>query len=111
MPPDLLPDGLAVRAGGTVDARGALSTFSESRGSITLRPAEVRYRDLEFFATGDVLAHFKGAQLTVDQLELASPRGDGVTARGLVSDDRVDVTMSARGDLWFVPSFIERKIN
>jgi hypothetical protein len=108
LPPDLLPEALDVNAGGTVDAYGQMKAFSDSRGTITLRSVELSYRDMALFATGDTLAHFRGARLTVDQLELASARGDAVSTRGLISSERVDITLSARGDLWFVPSFIER---
>ncbi len=108
LPPDLLPEGMQVVTGGAVDVSGSLRAFSASRGTLSLEPARITYRDLDLRATGDVLAHFRGARLTIDQLELGSPRGDAFSLRGLVASEEVDLAVSSRGDLWFTPSFIPR---
>ncbi|MFZ9889307.1 MAG: translocation/assembly module TamB domain-containing protein, partial [Myxococcota bacterium] len=44
----------------------------------------------------------------VDQLELASQRGDAVNVRGVLSSDEVDLSLSTRGDMWFLPAFLPR---
>lgn len=108
LPPDLLSEEMRLTTAGHVDASGTLRAFSESRGTIRLEHALVGYRDLALRTTGDVLAHFRGARLTVDQLELASARGDAFSMRGVVSSEEVDLTVSSRGDLWFAPTFIPR---
>lgn len=105
LPEDFLPDGVAVQLGGAVDAHGALRAFSESRGTVALSPASLEYGSFRIDGTGDVLAHFRGARLTVDQLEMTTPRGDGISLRGVISSDEVDVQASGRGDLWFLPAF------
>lgn len=108
LPPDLLPSDMRIALAGAVDVNGTLRAFSESRGTLVLQPAQVDYRDVSLRATGDVLAHFRGSAITIDQLELASPRGDALSLRGMLSSDAVDLAVSSRGDLWFVPSFIPR---
>lgn len=104
-PADMIPESLSINMGGLVDASGALSEFRSSRGTLSLSPLVVTVEDIPFSAAGDVLGHFRGSALTVDQLELASPRQDQVSLRGLVSSDAIDLQASGRGDLWLVPSF------
>jgi hypothetical protein len=104
LPEDLLPEDVRLIAAGSVDVGGTLRGFSESRGTLVLQPVELTYKELSLRATGDVLAHFRGARLTIDQLELASGRGDAVSLRGVVALEEIDLNVSSRGDLWFLPT-------
>ena len=105
LPKDLLPDNIKVEMGGTVGLHGELSHFSSSRGTVTLNPVTFTLEGIDFKNTADVLGHFKGDRLTIDQLELVSLRKDMLSTRGVVSSDVIDLQLSGRGDLWMVPNF------
>ncbi|MCP4503683.1 MAG: hypothetical protein GY822_27460 [Deltaproteobacteria bacterium] len=105
LPPDLLSENISVELGGNVGLHGELSSFSSSRGTLTLDPVVFTLDGIAFKSTADVLGHFKGDRVTIDQLELSSARSDILAMRGVVSSDVIDLQLSGRGDLWMVPSF------
>lgn len=107
LPSDTLDDELAVTLSGTAEAVGTLSSFKESRGSLALDHLEIAERQLTLTSNGDVLAHFVGDRVTIDQMELVTPRADRLSVRGLASSDAVDLSLSGKGDLWLVPAFTE----
>jgi len=105
--PDTLPEDLAVVLSGTAEAVGTLSAFRESRGSFALDHLEIVERQLMLKSNGDVLAHFVGDRVTIDQLELSTTRKDRITVRGLASTDLLDLSLSGKGDLWLVTAFTD----
>jgi hypothetical protein len=103
IPKDTLPAWVKLKLAGVVDAAGALSTFSSSRGTAVLTSVEgVTDDGLSISARGDVIAHFFGDDITIDQMELITPRDDHFDIGGRLSASDVDLTASGRGDLWVV---------
>jgi hypothetical protein len=108
LPPDTLPAWLQLKLGGVVDAAGALSTFSSSRGTAVLTSLDGATDDgLSITSKGDVIAHFFGDDITIDQMELITPRDDTFDIGGRLSASDVDLTASGRGDLWVVATLAE----
>ncbi len=107
LPPDMIPQDLDVFTAGTLAASGALSTMSESRGTIQLATLEIDRPDLPVKNTADVLAHFRGDSLTIDQFELATPQRDALSLSGTLSTETLGLTVQSKGQLWFFTHFID----
>lgn len=99
LPPDTLPEGVTVTLGGDVEARGALKTFRQSRGALAIDQLALVTRGLQLHAKTDVAAHFQGTRVTFDLLDLVGDDVDLISARGLLADDALDLSLSGRGSL------------
>lgn len=99
LPPDVLPESVAIALAGDVEVRGALKTFRESRGALAIDQLSLVTRGLQLRAKSDVAAHFQGTRLTFDLLDLVGDDVDLISARGLLADDALDLSLSGRGSL------------
>lgn len=108
LPEGALGDELKVDVGGVVEAHGQLKAVRQSRGSIALDEARVRYRDVDVASVGDVVGHFHGARITIDRLEMKGPRADRLSVTGSVADDDLDVQIGAAGDVGLLASLVPR---
>lgn len=99
LPPDTLPEGVTITLSGDVEARGALKTFRASRGALAIDQLSLVTRGLQLRANTDVSAHFQGTRVTFDLLDLVGDDVDLISARGLLSDEELDLSLSGRGSL------------
>lgn len=104
LPADVLPSSVSALLAGDVEVRGALKTFRDSRGALTLNKLAVKAGGLELSSVGEASAHFHGTRLTFDLLDLATKERDTVSLRGLLSDDEIDLQLSGHADLKMLPS-------
>lgn len=99
LPPGVIPESVAIALAGDVEARGTLKAFRESRGALAIDQLSLVTRGLQLRAKTDVAAHFQGTRLTFDLLDLVGDDVDLISARGLLADDALDLSLSGRGSL------------